>query len=691
MKGRDSLNIFRPEKSPGTKMLSGKDDSFSSYWTPPLSLVVENAQPTKVVMTFDRVISVLSDISSFALAGKSISQMALDATSEILTFTVSVAYIYGDNPILVYDKPSVNPLRNTGIAPSFIMTGVCNVAMTAEYLAVYNSLTTKPSSAIAVNQNKFTSELVLGGVWSDVDSFRMLAQTINSDNEALKDWKDVTKVATLNGTTPPVFTSGVGFEMLASANRYIDLLWKPRDGVNYTLNSASILLYISKDAASAAGAYDLGVYDGTYWMQVFRHDNDESIVVNGGNQTPAITDITGLLVCNRTSATVVEIWHRGLKVGTYTGQAVQVNTPNLAVWLGCRHDSPNVVQSPSSRQYSLVGFGKTLTDAKVGILTNSFNRYFNYGKYGTLNPFVQTDFSEANLATLRTTIKGRIWPGGYPATGKDHITTGVASPLLTDSANLDSVDQLTFHIAGIADRTPFVWHPNVSNGKFVIWHLDHFYSYSGTDIWESMGRADCIRALLDDGYTVCGIYMPPSNAGVEGDGHSYPTIAAPYQTVTDLHYFLDTSIRVLNEYAGQFDAFYMAGHSGGAWTTTMISALDERIIKSAGNSGTLPKMSMDYMGHATDWEQDLVGLTDLVEYCDLYVMGTTNGRHKRQYLNANESPNLTGFNLATYKAAPYVDLMAAITNRFKLEWDTITTTHSVSASTKDKIINFFNA
>jgi hypothetical protein len=240
---------------------------------------------------------------------------------------------------------------------------------------------------------------------------------------------------------------------------------------------------------------------------------------------------------------------------------------------------------------------------------------------------------------------------------------------------------------------PYVWHPTVSNGKFVIWHLDHFDPETGTDIWEVAGRADAIRTLIDEGYTVCGIYMPPDNAGDEGKVHSYPPPAsAPYEVVADLHYFLETAIRVLNEYAGSFTAYYMAGHSGGGWTTMMLAALDTRITKSAPNAGSLPLCATNAVAMGRDWEQQLPTLINSVEYGDLYVMACSNGRYQTQFRNAYEGTPINGFNLAIYNLCPFkTDVETKSGGRCHLEWDMVTTVHEVTASTITKMIAFFNA
>jgi hypothetical protein len=72
-------------------------------------------------------------------------------------------------------------------------------------------------------------------------------------------------------------------------------------------------------------------------------------------------------------------------------------------------------------------------------------------------------------------------------------------------------------------------------------------------------------------------------------------------------------------------------------------------------------------------------------------MNITGGRYHHQYINANEDPSLTGFNLTSYKVAPYLKQMAQISNRYKLEWDYENNAHSYSAATIAKIVSFFGS
>ena len=308
-------------------------------------------------------------------------------------------------------------------------------------------------------------------------------------------------------------------------------------------------------------------------------------------------------------------------------------------------------------------------------------------------PFVVMDsHTETALDDMRTTLRGLIWPGGFPSTGKDSITTGVTSPLLFNAANLATVDRLTFQISGITDRQPYLFNPTISNGKLIIWHFDHFYAATGTDIFELFGRANTIRNLINAGYTVCEIHMPPGtnpSYPTEGAVHSYPISDSHYDSIDDFHYFLDCTIRVINELYSSYTEVNMIGFSGGGWTTCLMGAIDERITTSIIISGSLPEISTEEAGMLKDWEQHLPGLLSYVEYVDLYLMAATNNRTILHMMGYDEiSP---GFNFDTYNLYPYSEYISLFTENYDLHWDMDTTLHEVTYNEQRKINSVLEA
>lgn len=84
--------------------------SGSSYWTPQ-SLVVENVQPTKVVMT-GLVADTSAVASDFTISGFTVSSLSRDATNKNLTLTLNTSVLFGDTVNVVYKSTSYSATNN---------------------------------------------------------------------------------------------------------------------------------------------------------------------------------------------------------------------------------------------------------------------------------------------------------------------------------------------------------------------------------------------------------------------------------------------------------------------------------------------------------------------------------------------------------------------------------------------------
>jgi hypothetical protein len=102
-----SKPVVRGVVSSVVRSVVASDFSWSSYWTTLwnslTSAVVEDAEPTKVVLTFSKADTKVV-ASDFTIAGKTITLLERDATNKILTLTVSLPFIYGDTPVVTFVK-----------------------------------------------------------------------------------------------------------------------------------------------------------------------------------------------------------------------------------------------------------------------------------------------------------------------------------------------------------------------------------------------------------------------------------------------------------------------------------------------------------------------------------------------------------------------------------------------------------
>lgn len=302
----------------------------------------------------------------------------------------------------------------------------------------------------------------------------------------------------------------------------------------------------------------------------------------------------------------------------------------------------------------------------------------NYTVEDKYHVFKQTTYTEISLASLRTTILSRIFTSGLPTGGAKTITEGVADPLTTSPLNLASVDKVVIEVTGIADRECYTWHPTNPNGKFAIVHYAHVMDRD--ERFEASGIGDLTRELVEAGITCCGIPMPP---GIAEESTTHDGLG--YDSVDDLAIFLTGAWKILNEYENQFDELYITGHSGGGWTSEFMGALDTRLTKIASNAGSLAYYATQYASVARDFEQQLIGLTDVVEYPDIYLMCCTGGRLFKKYINNGEF----NFNETIYNYDPFDDAINSITDNFEFNIET-NALHTISDSARTKIVTFFS-
>ena len=95
--------------------------NWAAYWATLVLATVENAAPTKVVMTFTEANTSLG-AADFTIAGKTITLLERDVTNKILTLTVSVAFEYGDTPVITFVKTGTTANVTNNILYKMLLT-----------------------------------------------------------------------------------------------------------------------------------------------------------------------------------------------------------------------------------------------------------------------------------------------------------------------------------------------------------------------------------------------------------------------------------------------------------------------------------------------------------------------------------------------------------------------------------------
>lgn len=269
--------------------------------------------------------------------------------------------------------------------------------------------------------------------------------------------------------------------------------------------------------------------------------------------------------------------------------------------------------------------------------------------------------------TVRAELVAAIWSGGgLPGEGVTSREEDVASPFELPAALVARTDRLTIDMrdndgAFVMANQPFLWHPESPNGRLVVYHYGH-----SSDVWDVAGQKEYVLALLAEGYTVAGVQMPLG--GVAGH-NAFP---APTPELNYLRFFLEPTVRLLNELGGDYDASFAAGFSGGGWATSVVAAIDPRVTRSAQVAGGIP-LYMSFVDSSRDWEQFLPGVRDLptpaflLDYQDLYVMACDRGRAQLQ-VNIH-GDHRGGFDRADTFVRDVMQVAEALGGEYRHLWD----------------------
>jgi len=274
----------------------------------------------------------------------------------------------------VASEISIGTGRKIGTWGNNVLTNGDMEAWTATYCAqyqtVYDSFTTKPSAAEATIWNTFVASIVGTGEWAMLDILDIFSTHINSDSEALKNWKTP---GTFDPTlvNNPAFAINEGFTGNGS-NAYIDTNWTPStDGVNYVRDSASQIIYIRTDVNTSRGHGTFNNADGKDCVLYPRTANVVYVRINNGlSDSGANTDGSGMYINTRTAAAVNKLYRN--KSAIINGTTISAGIPTHNPYCFAYNDD-GVATGFRADQVSMYAFGSGFTQTNVNNLTDAYN------------------------------------------------------------------------------------------------------------------------------------------------------------------------------------------------------------------------------------------------------------------------------------------------------------------------------
>lgn len=243
----------------------------------------------------------------------------------------------------------------------------------ADYQAVLNYATsqgyTLPSAGQQTLQNQLLLDLKNAGIWNKLDSFRVYA-TNGSSSYALIDWKRLVLCTAVNS---PTFTTNVGYKGDGTSS-YINSNFTPStNGVNYSLDSASIFAYVSSVRTSGQIQAYQGLFFGSSWILLSAGTNaiGESYVNSVSGVSNVITGI-GFQIVNRTNSTTQNVYYQGALQNT-NSSAASVSLPTGTLWdFAANNNSTGTFFADVGS--AIVGYGANLT-AEQSDFNNAVNAY----------------------------------------------------------------------------------------------------------------------------------------------------------------------------------------------------------------------------------------------------------------------------------------------------------------------------
>ena len=316
-------------------------------------------------------------------------------------------------------------------------------------------------------------------------------------------------------------------------------------------------------------------------------------------------------------------------------------------------------------------------------------------RFEKINPiFMETnvesliDIENLNdIAKKRSQLINFIWKSNSLEKNKmpEKIIKDIEDLRFSEIKNLERIDKIIIDMEHGISSYPYLFHPIEKNNKLLIYHQGH----AGDFIF---GKKT-ISYFMNKGYTVMAFSMPlhglnnsPSleidNFGViKFDSHDKLRFLDS-KDFSSMKLFFHPIMVSLNyvEQNYNFDTFDMIGLSGGAWTITLYSAMDERISKIFPVAGPLPHYITQNEPDSTwHYETNNLSLYEIANYSEIFIMSSY-GEDKEhvKILNKFDSCCYSGIGYTTFEETLQEHINMLGEGRFAVYLDDTHSDHIIS-------------
>ena len=161
------------------------------------------------------------------------------------------------------------------------------------------------------------------------------------------------------------------------------------------------------------------------------------------------------------------------------------------------------------------------------------------------------------------------------------------------------------------------------------------------------------------------------------------------ENFSSLIYFFEPINSSLNYLEKNFDylEYNAVGISGGGWTVTLYSAIDERISNTFSIAGGVPFFMRSLDKNFGDYEQTLPDLYRTVNYLELYIMGSYGeGRSQLQIFNKYDPCCFSGNNYVYYEEIIKNKIAELNHGKFSIFSDDTHREHQISENSLKQIL-----
>ena len=303
--------------------------------------------------------------------------------------------------------------------------------------------------------------------------------------------------------------------------------------------------------------------------------------------------------------------------------------------------------------------------------------------------------SKEDIILKRNNLINFIW--------KNNIINSITDPLIEkniqderyiDLDNLNQINKYELRMEYGVNSIAYLFLPEKSNNELVIYHQGHSGNF--------FNGYETINQLLKNNYSVIAFSMPLL------DPNNQPSLNVPNlgtitlknhnnfqfldsETFSSIKYFVHPIFANLDhiEKNHNFNKFHMIGISGGAWVTTLYSALDERIEKSYAIGGPLPRfLTVNVPANQGDYELNLPLLYDNANILELFIMSSYgNEREHMKILNKYDPCCYYGITFEIFEKNIQNKMDKLDNGSFKIHLDTMNKKHSISKESMNLILS----